>query len=215
MGALEWIKKTMSPEFFARAKEAIQLAKTTGNEHAVTQGYRNWVSPIAEGDRYSVTPIVPQHKSYKFPLYGDLMARMHTHPVDSDMGITVAPSLPDLQMWAKNTKGTPIRDIIASPEKDTFADFSRSERFDPEAYDRLYFELMKHTGGNMGGLEPVKSDVYFSALRKAAENRNSGTRMTYSLGDEAPYADEVYKTLKRLGMKQGGLVQYKECSCGQ
>lgn len=213
-GALQWIKDTMSPEFFGRAKQAMNMAKDTGNEHAVTQGYRNWVSPVAEGERYGVSPNYPQHSRYKFALPREIVARMHTHPVDSDFGITVAPSTPDLDQFILNSKGKPIRDMIVSPDKNTFVDFSRSDQLDWKGLDKLYFDLMKHTQGNMNGIEPIKPDVYFSALRKASENRNSGTRMAYDLGDEAPYADEVFSTLKQLGLKKGGLVQMRECSCG-
>ena len=214
-GALQWIKETMSPEFFARAKEAIGLAKATGNEHAVTQGYKGWISPVASGDRYSVDPIYPKYRGKYFELPTEIEALLHTHPKDPDFGITVAPSRQDLEMVYRNSRNNPVRKLIVSPDKDTFVDYHIPEEFDSTKWDKLYYELMKHTQGNLAGVEPIKPDVYTSALRRMAENPASGYRYIQELGDETPYADEVYKTLKRLGMKKGGLVRMKECGCGK
>lgn len=212
-GALQWIKETTSPEFFARAKEAIQRALYTGNEHAVTQGYKGWVSLVAEGTTHGVDPTYPRYKGKYFELPTQIDSLMHTHPVD-DYGITVAPSFQDLDMVHKNSKGAPIRKLIVSPQKDTYVDYALPKAFDAQPWDKLYFNLMKHTGGDMGGIEPIKPDVYLSALRRMAEDQKSGYKFTQELGDESPYAEELFQTLKKLGMRSGGLVKMKECHCG-
>lgn len=192
-GALQWIKEAHSPEFSSRAEEAISRARQTGNEHAVTQTRKGLTLPIAEGTRYEVYPNYPlKTRTFTYKDPEDVSLLMHTHPHDTDFPITPAPSEDDLQLPSVRR----ATQMIVSPDKDTFVQYRLPTRFPFEEVDPLYFSLLKRIGGQMDGIEPIKPDIHLSILRRLAEEKKA--QLIQNLGDETPYADELYRQLNLL-----------------
>jgi hypothetical protein len=86
--------------------------------------------------------------------------------------------------------------MIVSPDKDTFVQYRLPTRFPFEEVDPLYFSLLKRIGGQMDGIEPIKPDIHLSILRRLAEEKKA--QLIQNLGDETPYADELYRQLNLL-----------------
>lgn len=225
-GALNWIRNTYPKAFADESTIAMSRANRTGNEHAVTMtDTGRTLKTTTDNLPHQVTPSLPYRRGPFDVLAPDVKAinaMLHTHPEREGSLLIAAPSDMDLLNFPiLNRKGAPVRYTIASPHNNGFVDYARFNDNIPHRTDRrddLYHSLQKYTNSDINGIEPEKSDVNLAMLRKLRDTKKA--RLHYGLEDEEnQYFDEIYDILRNKlgpnGLKQGGLVQMKECNCGR